>query len=219
MGLARFYLSKISDISFYKLFGTGSDDGFTFKINPFTNTGVYAILAVWQNKGIAEEIIHKDRLFRKYRDYSCQNWTIYLDPISVKGVWNGKKPFRCTEASADGRIVALTRATIKIRTMMNFWRKVPNVQKMIAADENVLFKIGLGEVPLFNQVTFSIWPDAESMNTFARKNGPHAEAIKAVRRGKWFSEELYARFIICGEHGEWSRKSSSEERYDKLEAS
>ena len=218
MGLARLHLSRVPQISFFKLFGTGSDDGFTFKVNPLTNTGVYAILAVWQNKNIAEKTISIDSLFHRYRDYSTQNWTIFLEPISVKGVWNGKQPFAPNGDKIDGQIVALTRATLKIRTMLSFWKKVPNVQKMIASDKNVLFKIGLGEVPLFNQVTFSIWPNAEAMESFARKNGPHADAIRAVRKGNWFSEELYARFKICGENGKWSHKKSSKEKYSELEA-
>ena len=66
---------------------------------------------------------------------------------------------------------------------------------------NALFKIGLAEVPFLQSVTFSIWENEEDMNKFARKRGPHAEAIKAVREGKWFSEELYARFNIIKQIG------------------
>ena len=51
----------------------------------------------------------------------------------------------------------------------------------------MLFKIGIGEVPLLQQVTFSIWPDTASMAAFARADGPHARAIRAVREGGWFS--------------------------------
>ena len=103
--------------------------------------------------------------------------------------------------------MALTRATIKFTTLLKFWKKVPDVQKLIKADKNVLFKIGLGEVPGRQQVTFSIWPSQSTMDTFARHNGAHAEAIKSVRRDKWFSEELYARFRIFDEIGTWTIKS------------
>jgi spheroidene monooxygenase len=53
---------------------------------------------------------------------------------------------------------------------------------------NVMFKIGIGEVPWMQQVTYSIWPDAETMANFARADGPHARAIKAVRDGGWFAK-------------------------------
>ena len=74
---------------------------------------------------------------------------------------------------------------------------------MIGTDPNVLFKIGIGEVPLLHQVTFSIWPDADSMARFARRDGPHARAIAAVRSEGWFREELYARFRVLGTAGRW----------------
>ncbi|MEM6637846.1 MAG: spheroidene monooxygenase, partial [Pseudomonadota bacterium] len=70
------------------------------------------------------------------------------------------------------------------------------------------FKIGIGEVPWLQQVTFSIWPDPESMARFARNpQGPHAQAIRAVRQGDWFHEELYARFQIAGDRGSWNGTS------------
>ena len=97
----------------------------------------------------------------------------------------------------------MTRATLKARITAQFWRRVPDISAAIGADPNVIFKIGVGEVPWIHQVTFSIWPDAASMATFAREDGPHARAIRAVREGNWFREELYARFRILGTQGTW----------------
>jgi spheroidene monooxygenase len=74
---------------------------------------------------------------------------------------------------------------------------------MIGTDPNVVFKIGIGELPMLHQITFSIWPGAAEMAAFARHDGPHAKAIKAVREGDWFKEELYARFSILGDRGTW----------------
>jgi spheroidene monooxygenase len=80
---------------------------------------------------------------------------------------------------------------------------VPDISSVIGRDPNVAFKIGIGEVPLLHQVTFSVWPDAAAMAAFARGNGPHGCAIRAVREGNWFSEELYARFSVLGAEGKW----------------
>ena len=91
--------------------------------------------------------------------------------------------------------------------MIRFWDRQPAISDVIGADPNVMFKIGIGEVPLLQQVTFSIWPDTASMAEFARKDGPHARAIRAVRDGGWFREELYARFRIIGETGTWDGRS------------
>ena len=78
------------------------------------------------------------------------------------------------------------------------------ISAVIGTDPNVAFKIGIGEVPLLHQVTFSIWPDTASMAAFARGDGPHGRAIKAVRDGNWFNEELYARFRLLGSMGSWN---------------
>ena len=84
---------------------------------------------------------------------------------------------------------------------------------MIGQDPNVTFKIGIGEVPMLHQVTFSIWPSEEAMAGFAR-TGPHADAIRAVRSEGWFKEELYARFDIQSDIGSWDGRSPLQ----KLEA-
>ena len=84
---------------------------------------------------------------------------------------------------------------------------MPDISRAIGADPNVIFKIGVGEVPWLHQVTFSIWPDSAAMAEFARVDGPHARAIRAVRAGGWFREELYARFDVLGESGTWGGSS------------
>ena len=85
-------------------------------------------------------------------------------------------------------VVALTRATLRPATLLRFWARVPYISATIGTDPNVLFKIGIGEVPLLHQITFSIWPDAAAMAHFARGDGPHSRAIQAVRAGNWFAE-------------------------------
>lgn len=90
--------------------------------------------------------------------------------------------------------------------MARFWGRVPNISNVIGQDPNVLFKIGIGDVPWMQQVTFSIWPDAAHMANFAR-TGPHAEAIRAVREEGWFREELYARFTLLSDEGTWGGTS------------
>ena len=82
---------------------------------------------------------------------------------------------------------------------------------MIGANPDVIFKIGIGELPWFQQVTFSVWPSTRSMDRFARVSGPHAQAIRAVREGNWFAEELYARFAINAVDGTWEGRNMADE--------
>ena len=206
MGFARKKLKKIKQISFFKLFGSGIGEGFT----PYPNTSVYAILSVWNNLGEAENNIEEREIYENYRTHSIENWTVFLSPISSKGYWDKTNPFKPNKnefKKKDHMLAALTRATIKPKIMLKFWSKVPAISKVIGNDKNVLFKMGLGEIPWFHQVTFSIWPNAKTMADFARKDGPHAKAIKSVREGNWFSEELYARFEVKKAIGKWSGTS------------
>ena len=206
MGFARKKLKKIKQISFFKLFGSGTGEGFT----PYPNTSVYAILSVWDTLGEAENNIEEREIYENYRTHSIENWTVFLSPISSKGYWDKTNPFKPNKdefKKKDHMLAALTRATIKPKIMLKFWSKVPAISKVIGNDKNVLFKMGLGEIPWFHQVTFSIWPNAKTMADFARKDGPHAKAIKSVREGNWFSEELYARFEVKKAIGKWCGKS------------
>ena len=198
MGLARPLARRTPDIGFWKLCGSGSGEGFT----PIPNTAVYAILATWPDEATARARLADSRLFRAYDRRASERWTVFLSPAEARGLWSGRAPFTPTDTSADGPLAALTRATIRPRSLWRFWRREPGISARIGQDPNVIFKIGIGEVPWLHQVTFSIWPDARSMAAFAR-TGPHAEAIRAVREGGWFREELYARFRVTGDTGTW----------------
>ncbi len=204
MGAARLSFQRIPEARFWKLCGSGTGEGFT----PRPNTEVWAILAVWDDETTARAQVDGAAVFHRWRKKASESWTVYLSPTSVRGQWAGQTPFRAGAESAaerhKGPLAALTRATIKPSTAAQFWRRVPDISTVIGADPNVLFKIGIGEVPLLHQVTFSIWPDARTMAAFARdKEGPHAQAIEAVRQGDWFREELYARFAVTGTSGTW----------------
>ena len=207
MGLARRKLKKIEQLLFFKLFGSGTGEGFT----PVPNTNVYAILCVWQNTKDAEVAIQTEEIFQSYKKVAIENWTVFLTPISSRGNWDKKNPFLPAISEnldkEEKMLAALTRATIKPRIMLNFWSRVPAISKMIGKNKDVIFKMGLGEIPWFHQVTFSIWPNETSMCEFARKDGPHAKAIESVRKGNWFSEELYARFKVQKAVGTWDGRS------------
>ena len=203
MGGARLSLPRIDGLRFWKLCGSGTGEGFT----PIPNTAVYAILTVWEDEERAREALRNEPLFTRYAKRASENWTLFLTPYSARGVWSGQTPFIEEAPSASGPIAALTRATVKPKVAAQFWKRVPDISGVIGEDPNVMFKIGIGEVPLFQQITFSIWPDSDTMANFARKDGPHAKAIRAVRDGKWFKEELYARFRVAGETGSWEGQS------------
>ena len=201
MGLARGAMKRIPAIGFWKLCGSGSGEGFT----PIPNTAVYAILATYPDAASAKAA-QDAAIFQRYRARAAENWTVFMAADTARGAWSGQTPFTPSAQITTGPLAALTRATIKPSILAKFWRRVPNISAVIGRDPNVLFKIGIGEVPWLHQVTFSIWPDAATMHNFAR-TGPHADAIKAVRSDGWFNEELYARFALLSDTGTWGGSS------------
>lgn len=205
MGAARLALPRVPGIGFWKLCGSGTGEGFT----PLPNTAVYAILATWPDAETARRQTRDASIFNRYRVRADEDWTVILETASARGAWSGQ-PFYPTGKTIEGPLAVLTRASVKPSVALKFWGRVPDISRMIGADRNVAFKIGIGEVPLLHQITFSIWPDTRAMSAFARDSGPHAAAIRAVRDGNWFSEELYARFAILSDHGTWGGTSPLE---------
>lgn len=200
MGPARFALRAIRDIGTVKLCGSGVGEGFT----PIPDTSVYAILATWPDNDAARRAMFGTPVFRRYAEMSDERLTIFLTPTSARGLWDGLAPFVPQDVTSDGPVAALTRATVRLGSARRFWQHEPAISKAIGQDPNVMFKIGIGELPLVRQATFSIWPDTRSMADFARSDGPHARAIRAVREGKLFREDLYARFRVDAVEGSWA---------------
>jgi len=200
MARGRFALKTVPGLDFFKMLGTGSDAGF----NPRPNVNVNAIFCVWTDmdaakKGLASSITH-----RVLRDHAVETYTIYLTPTSARGLWSGVEPLNVTETQDDsGNVAVLTRATVKLPIALQFWAEVPEIQARVAKHPNCAFHIGMAEVPWVQQVTFSLWNDIDVMSTFAHGNCPHGIAVKHVREGNWFKEELYARFNILAEEGTW----------------
>jgi len=202
MAAARLALRREPHLMFWKLCGSGTGEGFT----PKPNWGVWAILAAWPDEATARQQIAQSPVWRRWRSHAVEACSVYMSPLSARGSWAGVNPFvpETHPADPEGPLAVLTRASVKPGRALRFWKRVPDISAVIGADPNVLFKIGIGEVPLLHQITFSIWPDAATMAHFARGDGPHGRAIQAVRAEGWFNDELYARFRVLGAEGRWN---------------
>ena len=199
MALARLDFRRDPACSFWKLCGSGTGQGFT----PRPNTAVWAILAVWPDEATARDRLSRGPAYRRWAARASESCAFLLTPTAARGTWAGRTPFDA-DATPSGPVAALTRATIRPRHMLRFWAAEPAISARIGADPNVIFKIGIGELPWLHQVTVSVWPDADTMAQFARADGAHARAIRAVRDGDWFAEELYARFAVRDAIGTWN---------------
>jgi spheroidene monooxygenase len=201
MGFARFSLPALPGLGFFKLFGTGTGEGFT----PVPNPGVYAQLTTWPSLDIARQRATEAPVFRRFRAHATEALTIYMTAISARGQWDGVAPFAVVKPETVPLPMAvLTRATVKPRHVLSFWSQTPDISVLVKDQPHLLFKIGMGEVPWFQQVTFSIWDDIEAMKAFAYASAQHGGAVRKVRDNRWFREELYARFAVLGIEGSWN---------------
>lgn len=205
MQLSKGPLRRLPGIGFHKLLGSGKGRGFDLA----PNFGVYAILATWPSLEAARDQIEHSRLFGRYRRRAEENWTIYLETSRTKGSWDAGEPFAPaveapeTGAESSNWVGVLTRATVRPGGLLPFWRTVPPVSELTAGYPGLHFQLGMGELPVIQLMTFSVWNEAEPIDTFAYKPGPHRDAMKLARRHKWFKEELFARFRVLQSSGTW----------------
>lgn len=185
-------LSKLNGQSFYKLMGSGRDSGFSI----WPDFSTYALLQVWENEDAANKFFKSSRTIEDYRQRAEKVHTIFCRSITSHGYWSNQNPFVQNPALSDNEspIVVLTRATIKWRHLYKFWKYVPTSYIPLAANQGLIYSKGVGEWPMVQMATVSLWKSAEAMKQFAYQSKEHQQAIKMTKEIKWYKEELFARF-------------------------
>ncbi len=202
MALARPQLARTPGLRFWKLLGAGKDGGFS--LQPDFNR--FGLLLVWEQARSAQDFFNASTLFHALRQRAAERWTAFLLPIQARGAWNRRQPFvpaSSHEWAHVAPIAVLTRATIRLAHLRDFWAHVPSANVALTQTEGVLFSIGVGEMPLARQATFSVWRDIEAIHRYAHRTRGHAEALRRTRREHWYAEELFARFAVLATEGSW----------------
>lgn len=199
MALARGPLRR-SGASFFKLFGSGSGAGF----EPRPNFGVWGVLAVWPDLETAQARIAEAPVFCRFRARTTETATLYLQAIRARGGWDGAEPFVVTaEDDEAAPLAVLTRATIRPRKALAFWRATGPIHRDVEVEAAMPFRIGLGEAPWIRQVTVSVWTDRAALDAFSTRDQAHGTAARRAYAEHWFSEYLFARFAIRAAEGAW----------------
>jgi hypothetical protein len=199
MALDRISLWRMSGVTFWKLLGTGKGETFTPRDADALRWG---LLIVIDPNQISE--LEDSALLERWRTKATSEYVVDLAPISIHGEWSGKKPFAHlphSPANWQGAVVAITRARIKWRKHLIFWRSVPPVTTSLHNSPGLKAAIGIGEAPLGLQGTFSVWESGEAVRNFAYRGEAHKAAIAATHRENWYAEEMFARFAVTKELG------------------
>jgi heme-degrading monooxygenase HmoA len=203
MGTSPGALKKVAGLRFFQLLGSGAANGFGF----LPNLDRYGFLGVWDSAEAAAAFFAAHPLWADYEHRSRETWVAELAPLRSHGLWNGVNPFDYQPPTlgnapeADGPVAVLTRASIRLRRAVRFWGFVEPTSRALAEAPGVQLAIGLGELPLVRQATFSVWESAAAMQHYAYRDARHREVIQLTRREGWYGEELFARFRVLSSRG------------------
>lgn len=201
MGTAQRPLQRVPGLRFQKLLGSGAG-GF----GALPNLRRYGFMAVWEEPEAAQEFFAAHPLWQQYQQRTQEIWTAQLLPVKSHGLWDGVNPFDYqaeTTAAENGPLAVLTRASIRWQKTPRFWRYVAPTSATIADAPGVQAAIGLGELPVVRQATFSLWESQQTMQEYAYRSEKHKQVIQLTRQEKWYGEELFARFRVVHTEGTW----------------
>ncbi|MBK6265067.1 spheroidene monooxygenase [Marivirga sp. S37H4] len=184
-------LAAVSSCTFSKVLGTGS--GFGFSLWPDFTT--YALLMKWKDEVSAETFFSNSEIFLELQSKSEHIENHYLESIGAHGSWYGENPFPERGEYSGGKIAVITRARINIHKLPRFWQFVPKASKSIEEAKGLVYTKGIGEWPLIEQATFSIWKNEQAMKAYAYAD-IHKEIIGKVKKENWYKEELFSRFNV-----------------------
>ena len=194
MAIFHFPLFLSKQISFYKLMGCGKNG--TFDKTP--DWRQWAVLTV-VNYHSSTNIVLKNW----FKFFKAEVLTIVLKPIEGHGTWDGKQVFGNLPKQTDyeGLIAVLTRATIRLSKVKNFWANVDAVASQMLGAKGFVTSFGIGEVPFIKQATFSIWDSKANMKNFAYNLHQHKDVIRKTHKENWYSEDMFTRFVPIACYG------------------
>lgn len=203
MGLAAELFQEVPGLQFVKMLGSGGGNGFSI----WPNWGVYGLLSVWDNETAARQFLATHPTITGIRKTAEEVWTVFMRTFMAHGAWDKVAPFGINAPKEeDAPVGVITRATIYTKHLWRFWRFVPKVSRSVGNREGLLFSVGIGELPLVQQATFSLWENSHVMKAYAYQSEYHREVVKRTRELGWYEEELFARFKPYATQGSWYGK-------------
>jgi hypothetical protein len=195
MALFRLPLLFNKKIIFYKLMGSGRNG--SFDIHPDWNQ--------WSLLFTTKDLSAKTPgfIYRYYHFFRCDVKEFLLQPVEGHGFWDKKKVFGQLHGKINetDTVAVLTRATIRLFRLKDFWSHVDSVAVTSAAVKGLIISYGIGEIPWIKQATFSVWENKTAMLNFAYNLPQHTAVIQKTRNENWYREEMFIRFKIIAVRG------------------
>ncbi|MBJ7471117.1 MAG: hypothetical protein JHD16_07435 [Solirubrobacteraceae bacterium] len=201
MGLDRPVLQRTPGLRFWRLLGTG-DGG---KMTVSADFRRWALLAFWRSDEDLDAFLASSEIPRRWDDLGAERYDLRLATARAHGSW-GRAHFNVDRAAPlipGAPVAILTHAAIRPQRLARFWEAVPRPALDLAAHPEHLASLGIGDVPIFRQATFSLWRSLAGAQDFAYRRAAHREVIDRTRTEDWYSSELFARFQPLSSSGTW----------------
>jgi len=185
MGQSSSLTKDLPGASFGKMLGTGAGNGFSI----FPDLSLYGLLLIWPDVQTAKRGLSDSTELRFWFEDATSYGTLFMETCKVHGTWDGKQPFDVVTSPSH---------------LFSFWKDVPSVSKSLNQSPEGLYSAnGVGEWPLIQQATFSVWQNVSFVENYAYHGEKHRNMVAKTRKTGWYAEELFARFHILEVSGNW----------------
>ena len=206
LAFGRLALRGTPGLQFAKVLGSGRNGGFQPRPS-WTHQGLFC---TFESDADADAFLGSSSwILAGSRAHADELFSAKLRAYSSRGTWSGRTPLAVTAEAPDGPIASLTRASIRPWKAGAFWRHAPPSEVSLHAVDGCRLSVGLGEMPLFRQATFTIWESQAAMEHYAR-SGAHMAAINAANTQHLFSESMFTRFVPSDMRGTWAGQHFAE---------
>jgi hypothetical protein len=206
IGLDRPLLRRTDGLELWKLMGTGRGRTMTLS----ADLRRWAAFFVWRDQAALDRFLAKSPIVRRWEALAEESWHVRLAPLRAHGTWGGyalKAPAATGPdsgaAAAPAPVAVLTRAAIRTRRLIAFYRAIEAPSQQLARHPGVLASLGMGEWPIARQATFSLWRSEADLKDYAYAHGAHRGVVQRTRAQRWYGEELFARFRPFDSRGTW----------------
>ncbi|GMQ31406.1 spheroidene monooxygenase [Algoriphagus confluentis] len=200
---SRLFTPYFPGLQFIKPLGIGSGHGY----RAWPKWEASGFFMVFENAKAAMDFRSREE-FGEFLEKSEENYCIFMTPTSSRGSWSSFDSWQISEEKGtSGLICSLTRASLKPEFLYRFWKMVSPISLEQKDYKGLVFSQGIGELPLVEQATFTVWESVEEMEAFARKSF-HGEAVREVYRLNGFKEQMFTRFFPWHSEGTWGGKDA-----------